>query len=252
MRLLQPRIHENRDVANLNNLSGEQSAEMQIKLSANSLDQAKIQLSLSEISLDIAKLDLDKNVITALFDGIVLSANFSQGEYAGTGTTAVSIISNDFVVKTNINETDITKISVGNKVQLDFDAYQGQNFEGEIIDISKIPTVEDNIVSFEVTVKPKIEEGYKLLYGISSNLTIITAEADNVLFIPVQAIYKENDKQYVDILTTDTKEIDTRDIRKSIKKVEVTTGVSNYTYVEITSGLKEGDVVVTSNIENME
>jgi len=243
---------ENRDIANLNNLGSEQSTDMQIKLAANSVDQAETQVLLSKVSLDIAKLDLDKNVITAPFDGIVLATGFAQGEYAGSGTTAVSIINNDFVVKANISETDITKISVGNKVQLNFDAYQGQDFEGEIIDISQIPTVEDNIVSFEVTVKPKIEEGYKLLYGISSNLTIITAEADNVLFIPVQAIYKENDKQYVDILTTDTKEINQKDIGKSIKKVEVTTGVSNYTYVEITSGLKEGDVVITSNIENME
>jgi HlyD family secretion protein len=243
---------ENRDIAYLNNLSSEQSADMQIKLMANNIDQAETQVLLSKVSLDIAKLDLDKNVITAPFDGIVLATGFSQGEYAGSGTTAVSIVSNDFVVRTNINETDITKISVGNKVQLTFDAYQGQNFEAEIIDISQIPTVEDNIVSFEVTVKPKIEEGYKLLYGISSNLTIVTAEAENVLFIPVQAIYKENGKQYVDILTTDTKEINQKDIRKSIKKVEVTTGVSNYTYVEITSGLKEGDVVITSNIEKME
>lgn len=243
---------KNRDLAYWNNLSSQETADMQIKLMANSVDQAETQALLSKVDLEIIKLNLDKNVITAPFDGIILSTGFTQGEYANSGATAVSIINNDFVVKANINETDITKVSDGNRVQLTFDAYLEKNFEGEIINVSQIPVVENNIVSFEITVRPKIENNFKLLYGISSNLTIITAEADNVLFIPIQAIYKENGKQYVDILTTNIKEINQKDIRKSIKKVEVTTGVSNYTYVEITSGLKEGDVVITSNIENME
>ncbi|MBC7333288.1 MAG: hypothetical protein H5T85_02315 [Actinobacteria bacterium] len=89
-------------------------------------------------------------------------------------------------------------------------------------------------MTFEVKIKPENIENSKLMYGLSTNLTIVTQETKNVLRIPLEAIYEENGAQYVEVLKDD----------KSIQKVEVKTGASDYDFVEIKSGLKEGDIVV--------
>ncbi len=178
-------------------LSSTETAQAQIKLTKKNIKQAEAQLTLSKISLEIAKLDLNKNEITAPFDGIVLSSNFRQGEFASG--SAISIISNTFVVKSDINETDIIKIKVGQEVDITLDAYPDQHFSGKVSDISPISKNTSGIITFEVTVKPDDSANSSLLYGISANLTITILKTENVLLVPIQAVYEENGKQYVDM-----------------------------------------------------
>ncbi|MCX6347063.1 MAG: HlyD family efflux transporter periplasmic adaptor subunit, partial [Actinobacteria bacterium] len=230
--------------------------------------------------------------ILAPFDGIILASTYNKGEIAANNSTAITIASSDFMVKSSVNETDISKVAIGNKVTLSFDAYPEQEFEAEVADISGAPTVLNNITSYAITVKLKNTDKLKLFYGLTTNLTVITAEAKNALIVPVQAVYTENGKQYVDVIdntqTTDqqsgstaptgTKPGATRTSRtmsnggtfpdrattrnaqtsansksksgsgtSTTKKVEITTGINNYTYYEVLSGLKEGDIVITSS-----
>jgi hypothetical protein len=103
-----------------------------------------------------------------------------------------------------------------------------------------------NVITFEITIVPDDSATPYLLYGLSANLTIIEESAQNVLIVPVQAVYKQNGKQYVDIYTA-TGKINAKDMSKYIKQVEVTTGINNYNYIEIKSGLKEGDVIMASS-----
>ena len=219
-------------------LSSTETAQVQIKLTKKNIEQAEAQLNLSKISLEIAKLDLSKNQITAPFDGIVLASNYNPGEFASG--PAISIISNTFVIKSDINETDIIKIKVGQEVDITLDAYPDQHFSGKVSDISPISKNTAGIITLEVTVKPDNSANSNLLYGISANLTITILKTENVLLVPIQAVYEENGKQYVDMPSAQD---------KTIKKVEVTTGVSDYDNIEIKSGLKEGDVIFTSKAQ---
>jgi HlyD family secretion protein len=221
-------------------LSSTETAQAQIKLTKKNIKQAEAQLELSKISLEIAKLDLSKNEITAPFDGIALSSNFRQGEFASG--SAISIINNTFVVKSDINETDIIKIKVGQEVDITLDAYPDQHFSGKVSDISPVSKNTSGIITFEVTVKPDDSANSSLLYGISANLTITIFKTENVLLVPIQAVYEENGKQYVDMPSPQPQD-------KTIKKVEVTTGASDYDNIEIKSGLKEGDVIYTSQVQ---
>lgn len=220
------------------NLSNTQSAESQIAITKKNIDQAGTQLELSEISLELAKMDLDDGAIHAPYDGIVLSSSYSEGEYAGLGVPAISIINSDFVVRAEVNETDVVTLEVGQDVEITLDAYYEYKFSGKITNISPISSNVGGVVSFEITIEMEPVDEPKILYGLSASLDITTSRVENILLVPIQSVYEEDGKSYVDILTEDGK----------TDKKEVTTGTSNYDFIEIRSGLKEGDIVIISSL----
>lgn len=221
------------------NLSTTQSAASQIEVTAKNINQAEIQLNLSQISLELVKLDIDGGTIYAPYNGIVLSSAYKEGEYAGPGVPAISIIGSDFIIKAEVNETDVVNLQVGQDVDIRLDAYFKDKLNGKITEISPISTNIGGVVSFELIVKPEIENGPKLLYGLSASLDITTSSSENVLYVPVQSVFEEDGKSYVSIPNEDG----------SIDKREVTTGVLNYDFIEIKSGLNERDIILISPIQ---
>lgn len=218
------------------NLSSTQSAASQIKVTAKNINQAEIQLNLSQISLELVKLDIDGGTIYAPYNGIVLSSAYKEGQYASPGINAISIISSDFIIKANVNEIDVVNLQVGQDVDIRLDAYYENEFSGKIIKISPISSNIGGVVSFELTVKPETGNGPEFLYGLSASLTITTSGVEDVLFVPIQSVYEENGKSYVDLVAEDG----------GTEKKEVTTGMFNYDFIEIKSGLNEGDTILTS------
>jgi len=227
----------NQSITYWSSVNSLETAASQIKLMQENIQQAETQLELSKISLEIAKLELDNYRMKAPFNGIVISSSFSEGEIAGPGVVAISVINDDFVIKSDINETDISILVQGQECKFTLDAFPEMTFEGKISEISPVSKNTAGIITFEVTVKPEEKALEYLRYGFSANLTIEITEIENVLYIPLQAVYEENGKKYVDVLSGAEK----------IVKTEITTGNYNYDYIEIKSGLAEGDIVITSN-----
>ncbi len=95
------------------------------------------------------------------------------------------------------------------------------------------------MVSFELIVKPEVENGPKLLYGLSASLDIVTSSAEDVLYVPIQSVFEENGKSYINVPGEDGR----------VEKAEVTTGIYNFDFIEIKSGLNEGDTVLISPIQ---
>jgi len=219
-------------------LGNTQAARSQIDIARKSIDQAEKQLALSQISLELSEMDMDSYTIYAPYDGIVLSSSYSPGEYASPGVPAISIIEKDFVVKAEVNETDVVNLKEGQEVEVRLDAYYDYKFEGRIIQISPISSNIGGVVSFEVMVELDTQNGPEVLYGFSASLDITTSSVDDVLYVPIQYVYEDDSISYVDVLTQEGDKI----------KTEVTTGISNYDLVEIKSGLSEGDIVTTSSI----
>jgi len=219
------------------NLSSTQSAASQIEVVAKNIEQAGTQIKLSEINLELAKLDMDSSVIRAPYNGIVLSSIYKEGQYASPGINAISIISSDFIIKTDVNEIDIVNLQIGQDADIKLDAYYENEFSGKIIKISPISSNIGGVVSFELTVKPEAGNIPELLYGLSASLTITTSGVEDVLFVPIQSVYEEDGKSYVDLVAEDA----------VTEKKEVTTGMFNYDFIEIKSGLNEGDVILISS-----
>jgi len=231
----------NQSITYWNNINSTLAAQTQINIMKKSIEQAKTQLEISRINYELTKLGIDDYQINAPFDGIVLNANFSKGETANPGLTAITVISSEFVIKSDINETDIAKLITGQEVQLTLDAYPEMSFKGTVSEISPVSKKIAEIVTFEITIKPEDNMKEYLKYGLSANLTVIISKVENVLYAPIQAVYDENNKSYVDVLTQDDE----------IKKIEVTTGMYNYDFIEIKTGLSEGDMIVTSRLEDL-
>jgi HlyD family secretion protein len=229
-----------------NNLSSLQSAQAQIATTAESIKQAQLKIDAARIELEAAEERLTNYMILAPYDGIVLSTDFRLGEYA-SGSNAISLINNEFIVKVTISENDITKISEGNEATIILDAYSDLELNGMVDEIIPISTDYGGIISFEVLIKFETAEDITLYYGLSANVSIVTQKAEGVLYVPIQSVYKEGGISYVDLLISD--QVDPENISQAIKKTEITTGINDYTYIEVTSGLKEGDVIVTSRID---
>jgi len=96
------------------------------------------------------------------------------------------------------------------------------------------------LVSFNNT------EDVDVLYGFSANISIMDLKAENVLYVPIRAVYKEEGKSYVDVLVSEPGS--EGKTGQNIQKTEITTGVNDYYNIEVTSGLSEGDIIITSRI----
>jgi HlyD family secretion protein len=236
-----------------NNLSSLQSAQAQIKLTQVNISDAGLKLKQAERSVESskqdiedAKKDLENYKIYAPYDGIISSTGYKVGEQSSQGGTGISIISNEFIIKATISENDMPKVKVGNEVVISLDAYSDVELNGTLEKINPVSTTTNGIVSYEVLISFQDVKNVELFYGLSANVSIITAKAVNVLYVPLQSVYKENGKSYVDLLKT--AQANQGDQAQSIEKVEVTKGINDYVNIEIKSGINEGDVIVTSKV----
>jgi RND family efflux transporter MFP subunit len=236
-----------------NNLSSLQSAEAQIALTAENIKQAQVKLEQAQIKLDLARMDLesanedlDDYLIVAPYEGMVLTTSYRSGEYAGQGSSGISIISSEYQVSASVSENDITRISPGDPASITLDAHSNKDFPGEVERIISVPIDEGGIIYYEVLIGFENTEGIEIFHGLSASVLIETIKVEDVLSVPIQSVYKEEGKSYVDLLVSG--QVDRENIGQSVQKVEVTTGINDYYYIEITSGLKEGDVIVTSRI----
>ncbi len=237
---------DNQSTTYWNNLSSLQSAQSQIAITAENIKQAELVVEAVKIELESTDENLKDYKLIAPYDGIVLSSDFRIGEQAG-GSAMISVISDELIIKVTVSENDISKISEGNEVLITLDAYSGLELNGSIVKIIPVTINDSGIISFEILIEFETEEDIDIYYGLSSNASIITQKAEDVLYVPIQSVYKESGKSYVDLLISD--QVDMENISKSIKKLEVTTGINDYLYIEVISGLKEGDIIVTSRIK---
>lgn len=139
----------------------------------------------------------------------------------------------------NLTEIDVPKIKIGDKATITFDAFSDKTFTGKVISIDTVGSVSSGVTSYPTVILLDTKSNVILPnMGISAN--IITDTKDDVLLVTSSAIKSdENGNSYVQILTNG---------KPTNQNVEI--GLSSDTQTEITSGLKEGDVVVTSTTQS--
>lgn len=151
------------------------------------------------------------------------------------------------LVTISVDELDILSVQEGQEVEVTLDALEGETFEGEVTEIFGEGTTNGGVTKYAVTIA--IPRNEKMLAGMNASATIVVEEKSGVLTIPVDAVQEKKNRVFV---YTEKGEDGTLS-----GEVEVTTGLSNGTYVEIVSGLSEGDTVyyqmagtVTENTSN--
>jgi HlyD family secretion protein len=197
------------------------------------ISDQEIKVSQAENTLIEAKETLADCFIRAPFDGIVAKVSVKKGDTV-SGAVA-TLITKQRTAEISLNEVDVAKVKVGQKVTLTFDAIEGLSLTGEVAEIDTLGTVSQGVVNYAVKIVFDTQDE-RVKPGMSVSAAIITDTKQNVLMVPNSAI-KSNGGQYVEIMSGDTPQT---------QSVEI--GLSNDTMTEITTGLKEGDKVVTQII----
>ncbi len=215
-----------------------QSAQDQLaRLSPTSDDitQAQANVDSARAARDLAKQRLDEAIIVAPFDGTLTSIDLDPGTFVQAGKPVATVADLQHLqIKLNIDETDIPRVQLGQKVALDLDAFPGQTIDGQVTDIAPSATTVQGVVNYEVTIGITSAK-VAVKPGMTANANIEVTRKDNVLLVPNIAIRASNSKRFVTVL----------DGAKT-KEVQVTLGLSNDQESEVLSGLNEGQQVVTA------
>lgn len=227
-----------------------------------------------------AKDNLGRTVIYAPADGTISVLNVELGErvlgtqqMAGTELLRVANLNNMEVV-VDVNENDIVKIKVGDLANVEVDAYLKKQFKGVVTSISNSASTAltaDQVTNFKVKVRI-LKDSYKDLVvgkpasyspfrpGMTATVDIITTTKTNVVKVPISSVVVKSDTTAVKTGQADGPESDEKKpAPKSDKKLEcvfvkvgdkakikiIKTGIQDDTNIEVLSGLKKGDVVIT-------
>lgn len=155
-------------------------------------------------------------------------------DYSLYETAAFSIASaTEASVSINVDELDILSVKEGQTATVTLDALDGQEFEGTITEVSNEASSGNSSAKYPVTIT--FEKTEDMLLGMSASATIHVNEAEDAVLIPVDALQEKGDSTFV---------YTKKDSGGNLSgEVEVETGISNGSQVEITSGLEEGDTV---------
>jgi len=196
------------------------------------LASARSQLTQASISVDKAKYNIEQATITSPIDGVVAALNYKKGDIITDNTKSVATIINKdtLYIEVNVEESDINKIKVGQKVEATFDAIDGLTLNGEVSFISLTSQSSSNgIVTYLVRVLFTNQSDSQVREGMTATVKLITSEAPNVLSVPVAAVRNVNNEIVVE--------------KADGTYATVVTGFTDGTKVEISSGLNEGDKI---------
>lgn len=226
-----------------------------------------------------AKDNLGRTTIFAPADGTISVLNVELGErvlgtqqMAGTEILRVSNL-NNMEVEVDVNENDIVKINVGDSARVEVDAYLKKKFKGTVTSISNSASSEltaNQVTNFKVKVRILKDSYLDLLKGkpdsyspfrpgMTATVDIITARKEKVIAVPISSVVIKSDTSAVKkVKVKDNAENDMAIQPKSDKKYEcvfvkvgdkakiriIKTGIQDDTNIEVTQGIKPGDVVI--------
>ena len=201
-----------------------------------SIQLAQARYDAAKAALEKAQAALDAATMTAPFDGTVISVGAEVGDIISSSTIVVTLadLSNLRILAT-VDETDISKVEVGQEATITFDAFPGRKFHGKVLEVPLEGKLVQNVVSYEVPISLEGTEEVSLRPGMTANVSIVVGRRENALLLPVLALQQAEDGYVVTVQ-------DPANGTTMTTRVEV--GLSNGMYVEVRRGLNEGDRVV--------
>lgn len=169
-----------------------ETAQSTMKANDAALKAAQAQVVQAQASLNQNGVNLEHTVIRAPIDGIVISRNVDVGQTVAASMQAPTlfVIARDLgqmQLSASVDESDIGHIREGQPVSFRVDAYGGETFNGTVSQVRLQPVVEQNVVSY-VTIVNVPNPDLRLKPGMTANLTIEVARANNVLRVPNSAL----------------------------------------------------------------
>lgn len=236
----------------------------------NSISDQKLAVQQAQSDCDTKETALNKMTITSPVDGVVAVENYKQGDTPEQGKAIITIIDPaQMQAVVQVDELDIASVKLGQTVNTTLDAIPNKTFSGQVIKIANIGSASNGVTTYDVTVSINSPDNIKV--GMTANVNILVASRQDTLYLPIEAVQGTGTNRYVILPSaTDSSSGSSSDnsssnysgssrsngssgsygmgrrnvtgSRGSIKRVTV--GIMNEKYVEILSGLQEGDQVL--------
>ena len=224
-----------------------------------SYDKALQTVVSQKEQLTKAQTNLGYATITSPIDGVVLSKAVEEGQTVAASFNTPELFSiakdlKDMRVIADIDEADIGEVKEGENVKFTVDAFPNDTFEGVVTQVRQEATTTNNVVTYEVVISAPNAD-LKLKPGLTANVTIFTAEKNNVLSVPSKAL------RYTPTVETIGKKYKIQDCNGKnkvwtlegnvLKAHAVQIGISDGSRTEIVSGIANGLQVITELKEIM-
>jgi HlyD family secretion protein len=242
---------------NLND-SGLRSAQAQVQSAKASLDtlvsprvenqvQAAAALEQARLSLEQAKRNLAEAAITAPFDGLITAVTTSAGSSSSNATMTI-VDTSQLHVDVLVDETEIAKVTIGQKATLTLDALTGITLTGQVANVNPSGTVSSGVVNYSVRVNLDPTDA-PLKLDMTANASLIGEEHENVLAVPTKAIRSgraasQAAAQSGQPITTTASSMVLVLENGRPRPVPVTVGMTADDLTEVSGNLQEGDQVL--------
>ena len=211
-------------------------AEIEAGYDPQELEMAQAKVVSAQAALEEAQAALEAATMVAPFDATVMSVGAEVGDLVSSNTIVVTLADLlNLRVLAVVDETDISLVEIGQEVEATFDAFPGHRFWGQVLEVPLQGRLVQNILTYEVPVSLEGTEEVALKPGMTANLNIVVGRRENALLVPAMAV-QQGEEGYV-VMVQDTPQ-------GPGVATPVKVGLSDGMYVEIVSGLIEGDRVV--------
>ncbi len=232
-------------------------AQKNIKDNKDSTENSALDIQSSELSvtekqnaLQDAKDKLADYFIRAPFSGTITNFDVKKSDFVSSSTVIATLITDKQLAEISLNEVDVAKVEIGQKATLTFDAIPELTTSGIVSEIDSIGLVSQGVVSYTVKITLDIQDA-RIKSGMTANANIQTEVKKNVLYVPSSAVKTLYGRSYVQVFSTPFIDNGGNQGTTSTilpEQVEVETGISDDTNIEIISGLTEGGQIVTRTI----
>ena len=207
-----------------------------------SIQSASESLRSAEISMQNLQDAMNNYTITAPISGTIIEKDAKVGDAVKAGDTLCIVYDLSYLeMSINVDELQISSISVGQKVQITADAVPDKTYVGTVTRVSMKGSSNGGTTTYPVTIR--IDDTDGLRPGMNANAEIVVAEASNALVVPNAAVVRGS---YV-LVTKDSPSAANADTAMEAPEgfvyVPVKTGVSDDDYTQIVSGIQEGDTI---------
>lgn len=207
-----------------------------------SIQSASESLRSAEISMQNLQDTMNNYTITAPISGTIIEKDAKVGDAVKTGDTLCIVYDLSYLeMNINVDELQISSISVGQQVQITADAVPDKAYVGTVTRVSMKGTSNGGTTTYPVSIR--IDDTDGLRPGMNANAEIVVAEAKNALVVPNAAVVRGS---YV-LVTKDSPSAANADTAMEAPEgfvyVPVKTGVSDDDYTQIVSGIQEGDTI---------
>lgn len=191
--------------------------------------QSKAGITQAQAAVDAAQLQLDYANVTAPVSGVITSKGVTKNNMTSAGTVAYSIMSDgSSYVTFNVSEKVMKAVSEGQTISVDKD---GEIYEAVITENPGVVDQQSGLFK----VKAKINSAQNITNGVMVKIIMTTQHVENVMTVPIDAVYHESEKSYVYVYNNGI-----------ANKVYVETGLYDDQMIEITGGLAVDDLVITT------